>query len=381
MNRSILHTGLGSIVAVCSLACFSLSGCGENEYQAPPPPAVTVANPNQRDVVEYRVLTGTSEAFSAVEVRARVQGILMQKSYTPGDMVNEGDVLFVIDDEPFIAYRDAAQATVASAEANMKLAETSAERNERSAQDGGVSELVALEERAKADAARADYEIALRELAIRQLDVDYATVRSPIRGRVAKRPMVIGELVGQSADSSLLTTVYDDSKIYVNFTVPDRLYLSAIREQGGEQEPPRVQIRTEADDGFPFEGVIDYIDPSVDSTTGTIGVRAVVENPDRLLLPGLFVQIRVEIGTVEGALLVPRTAISRDQVGAFVYVVNDEGIVERRDVELGASEVDEQVVLSGIGADDRVIVVGILRARPGAPVSAMEIGSSTPSGT
>lgn len=381
MNRSILHTGLGSIVAVCSLACFSLSGCGENEYQAPPPPAVTVANPNQRDVVEYRVLTGTSEAFSAVEVRARVQGILMQKSYTPGDMVNEGDVLFVIDDEPFIAYRDAAQATVASAEANMKLAETSAERNERSAQDGGVSELVALEERAKADAARADYEIALRELAIRQLDVDYATVRSPIRGRVAKSPMVIGELVGQSADSSLLTTVYDDSKIYVNFTVPDRLYLSAIREQGGEQEPPRVQIRTEAEDGFPFEGVIDYIDPSVDSTTGTIGVRAVVENPDRLLLPGLFVQIRVEIGTVEGALLVPRTAISRDQVGAFVYVVNDEGIVERRDVELGASEGDEQVVLSGIGADDRVIVVGILRARPGAPVSAMEIGSSTPSGT
>ena len=305
----------------------------------------------------------------------------MQKSFTPGAIVDEGDVLFVIDDEPFIAYRDAAQATVASAEARMRLAETTADRTERASQDGGVSELVALEERAKADAAKADYEIALRELAIRQLDVDYATVQSPIRGRIAKSPMVIGELVGQSADSSLLTTVYDDTKIYVNFTVPDRLYLSAIREHGPDQAPPRVQIKTEADQDFPFVGVIDYIDPSVDPTTGTIGVRAVVENPDRSLLPGLFVQIRVEVGTVENALLVPRTAISRDQVGAFVYVVNNEGIVERRDVVLGSIEGGEQVVLSGIGADDRVIVVGILRARPGAPVTATDSTPTAPSGT
>jgi RND family efflux transporter MFP subunit len=369
MNRSIVHTGLGSILALSFLSLSMLAGCEDNQYQPPPPPAVTVSTPSQRDVVEYKVLTGTTSALSVVEVRARVQGILKEKSLTPGAMVEEGDLLFVIDDEPFVAHRDAALATVASAEAKMRLAETTADRTERAVKNGGVSELVALEERARADQARAEYEIALRELAIKQLDVDYATITAPIRGRVVKSPMDIGQLVGQSGDASLLTTVYDDSKIFVNFTVPDRVYLSAIRRLGADPEPPSVDIGTEADDGFPFVGVIDYIDPSVDPTTGTIGVRAIIDNPDRQLLPGLFVKIRVAVGETQGALLVPRTSISRDQAGAFVYVVNEGNIVERRNVALGSIDGEEQVVLSGIDASDRVIVVGILRARPGAPVT------------
>jgi RND family efflux transporter MFP subunit len=370
MNRSLMQTGLGSILALSGLGSMALVGCEENQYQPPPPPTVTVSTPSQRDVVEYRVLTGTTSAVSVVEVRARVQGILNEKRFTPGQMVEEGDLLFVIDDEPFVAHRDAAQARVTSAEAKMRLAETTADRTERAVTDGGVSELVALEERARADQAKAEHEIALRELAIKQLDVDYTKITAPIRGRVAKSPMDIGQLVGQSAESSMLTTVYDDSQIHVNFTVPDRVYLSAIRRLGVDPEPPSVNVGTEADDGgFPFVGVIDYIDPAVDPTTGTIGVRAIIDNPDRQLLPGLFVQIRVAVGTTENALLVPRTAISRDQVGAFVYVVNAENIVERRNVELGAVEGGDQVVLSGLSSSDRVIVVGILRARPGAPVT------------
>lgn len=378
MIRRTTHTNQTRIakytvmVAAIGTAMSLLTACGENnEYQAPPPPAVTVAQPAQRDVIDYHELQGTSSAVSAVQVRARVQGILMEKRFNPGQMVNEGDVLFVIDPAPFIAYRDAAAATVASADAQMKLAQTTADRTERAARDGGVSELVALEERAKADAAVAQHEIALRELAIKQLDVDYATIRAPITGLVEKSPMEIGDLVGSSSDNSLLTTVYDDTKIKVNFTVPDRLYLSAIRGGEGDNRPTSVDIGTEVDEGFPFLGILDYVDPAVDPSTGTLTVRAEVENSGRKLVSGLFVRIRVASETLTDALLIPRSAVSRDQVGPYIYIVNDENIAVRRNVELGPIEGDEQVILSGLEPTDQVIVIGILRARPGSPVTPM----------
>lgn len=359
-----------SIMSV--LPALTMVGCESNEYQAPPPPVVTVAPPSQRDVIDYHELQGTTSAVSSVEIRARVQGILKEKRFNPGQMVQEGDVLFVIDPAPFIAYRDAAAATVASAEAQMRLAQTTADRTERAAQDGGVSQLVALEERARAQAAEADFEIAQRELAIKQLDVDYATIRAPITGLIENSTMGIGDLVGSSSDNSVLTTVYDDTKIKVNFTVPDRLYLSAIRGGEGDNRPSTVEIGTEVDEGeFPFLGVLDYVDPAVDPSTGTLTVRAEVDNSERKLVSGLFVRIRVASETLTDALLIPRTAVSRDQVGPFVYTVNSENIVQRRNVELGPIQDDQQVILTGLQATDQVIVLGILRARAGAPVTPM----------
>lgn len=351
-------------------------GCGENEFQPPPPPNVTVALPTQRDVVEYAEVTGTTEAFRVVEVRARVQGILQAVLYQEGMKVDKDTPLFQIEPAPFVTTRDAAQARVTSAQVQAKLADTTARRMERSAQDKAVSELQALEARAQADAAVAEVEVAKKELAIKQLDVDYTHVLAPISGRVARSNFKVGSLVG-SMESTALTTIYDDSKIYTWFTMPDRIFLLA--KQAGDvkddQPFPEVELATEVDQGFPHRGQIDYADPAVDAETGTLRIRAVFDNENGALVGGLFVRCRISIQTIPNALLVPETAIGVDQVGRYVFVVDDQGTVERRKVELGPMDGDLRVINSGLKADDRVIVRGILRARPGGKVTAQTAGT------
>ncbi len=293
--------------------------------------------------------------------------------FAPGTQVEAGDPLFLIDPTPYVAARDALKAQVANEEAQVRLAETTAERTERSARDGAISELQALEARAKADAAAAALEVARRELAIKQLDVDYTDIRAPISGRIERSPFDIGDLVGHTTEAGLLTTIHDDSRVYVYFAVSDRLYLQALRDGNGNGEPPQIGIATEADDGFPFVGQIDYADPTVDEETGTLRVRAVVENPDRQLVGGLFVRVRLAVETIHDALLVPETAIGADQVGSYVLVVDSDGTVARRDVELGPVDGEHRVVTGGLSGEERVIIRGLLRARPGSTVDAQEV--------
>jgi len=363
-----------SAVLGLMLIVLSASGCGDNEFQPPPPPMVTVAAADVRDVTEYAEFVGTTDVATSIDIRARVSGILQEVRFESGTLVEAGDSLFLIDPEPFVAQRDAIQAKVESAEAELKLAETRAERIERSARDGAVSELQALEARAEADAAAAALKVAQKDLAIRQLDVDYTEIAAPISGFIEKSPFDVGDLVGNTADASLLTTIYDDSKIDVYFSVPDRVYLQATRQEPADTKTPVVEIGTEIDDGFPFLGEIDYFDPTVDEATGTIRIRAVVDNPDRRLVGGLFVRIRLPIGTIEDALLIPQAAIGADQIGSYVLVVDDAGVVERREVELGPVDGTHRVITSGIIADDRVVVRGLLRARPGATVDPQPVG-------
>lgn len=360
--RSTAVLGLASII-------LGQTGCGDNEFDPPPPPTVTVQLPAQRDVTAYAEFTGTTDVATSVDVRARVSGIIQEVRFDPGDMVEEGDSLFLIDPEPFVAQRDALRAQVESARAELKLAETKAERIERSARDGALSEIQALEARAAAEAAAALVKVKEKELAIRQLDVDYTDVRSPISGRVERSPIGVGDLVGTLGSDSLLTTVHDDSEIYVYFSVPDRAFLRVIRTAEVSDTPPTVDIATEIDEGFPFVGTIDYSDPTVDETSGTVEIRAVVDNADGRLMGGLFTRLRIETETLEGALLVPESAVSSDQIGPYLLVVNGAGVVERRDVELGPREGTERVILSGIAAEDSVVIRGLLRARPGATVT------------
>lgn len=362
--------------AACMTAFMILaaSGCGENEFQRPPPPPVAVAAPAQRDVVEYAQFTGTTRVATSIEVRARVSGILREVRFQSGDMVLEGEPLFLIDPEPFIAARDALQAQVERAQADLRLAETKAERVERSARDGAVSEIQALEARAEADAAAAALSVAQKELAIKQLDVDYTEISAPIAGLVERSPFSEGDLVGDTADTSLLTTIHDDSRVNVYFAVSDRLYLQAIRANEPGSEPPLVEIGTEVDEGFPFEGRINYVDPTVDVDTGTIQLRAAVENQERRLVGGLFVRIRFPVRTLEAALLVPQEAVGADQIGSYVLVVNESGVVERRHVELGPVDGADRVIMSGLSSNDRVIVRGLLQARPGSAVNPQPVG-------
>lgn len=355
------------------------AGCRENEFVPPPPPTVTVALPQVRDVVEYADLTGRTAAYQEVEIRARVEGILLESLFQEGQRVAEGDLLFRIDPAPFVAQRDAAFAQVQRAEAEWNLARVTADRVERSARDGAVSELQALESRARAEAAAAQLEVARRELAIRQLSVDYCEVHATLTGRIDAGAPAIGSLVGPGSDS-LLARIYDTSKVYAWLTLADRLLLLASGRQDSDGDSmPEVLLATEIDSDFPYRGVVDYIDPVVDPETGTVRVRGVFDNADGRLRAGLFVRGRIAVRTIEGALLVPETAIGTSQAGKYVLVVNAENTVEVRPVTLGPAEGPMRVIRSGLSGQDRVVVSALLRARPGSKV-VPQMGGASPVG-
>lgn len=352
-----------------ALAMLTL-GCRENEFVPPPPPDVTVATPIVRDVTRYAEFSGRTEPMNEVEVRARVEGILLEILAQPGQHVEKDQLLFRIDPDLFVARRDAAAASVQKAEAELEVAQVRLDRTERAAEQGAANPLEVLEARARVNTSKADLAVAQRELAIRQLSVDDTEVRAPLAGEMMATSRDIGSLVG-TFDTALLTRIYDSTSVYAWLNVSDRAFLENIARGGRASDPQQypIHLATEIDTGFPHAGVIDYIDPVVDVNTGTIRIRALFPNPDGVLRGGLFVRCQIVAGTIDSAILIPEAAISTGQIGTFVMIVGPDNIVQVRPVTLGPTEGSMRVIASGLTGDERVIVRGLLRARPGQPVS------------
>ncbi|MEM6675847.1 MAG: efflux RND transporter periplasmic adaptor subunit [Planctomycetota bacterium] len=352
----------------------ALASCAEEpELQTPPPPPVVVAEPEIRDVTLYVAASGRTEPFETVDVRARVEGVLLEIAHEEGLPVEKGAIMFRIDPRPFQAARDAAAAEVASAEATAELADVTATRMESAFKKEAVSELQALEARAQHNVAVQNVEVAEKNLAIRELDLSYTEISAPISGRAKKSDYFVGSLVG-ALGSQALTQIVDDSKIRAWFTVPDAVVLQyVVEDRAKPDEPgaglPPVELAREVDEGFPFVGRIDYVDPEVDIETGTIRLRAVFDNADQNLPSGIFVRVRVPQETKEDAIVIPEVAVGRDQAGTYAFVVGDGDIVERREIELGARVEGGIVIRKGIAPGDRVVVAGQLSARPGSQVS------------
>lgn len=376
--RSQIALTASALVVVAAGGCSK--GDESNAYAPPPPPEVVIAHPEEREVVSYLAYTGTIEASEKVELRARVQGFLNEIKFSPGQRVKKDDLLFVIDKREYQAQLAQIKAMTESSKAKLDLAETTLERVKDAFKQGGASDLEVREQQAARDEAQAALDLSKAKLEQAQLDLDYCEVRSPIDGRVGRNLVDVGNLVGRG-ESTLLAEVVEISPAYVSLDVneSDVLKVRRMRQGNGEAdklEPGQIapgvwrpsELALADDSDYAIKGRVDYVAPQMDTQTGTLKVRTEYANTSEELLPGLFARVRFPMSSAK-ALLVPDAALLSDQQGRYAMVVNEKDEVEVRRVEIGALEGSNRVVTSGLTPADRVIVLGVLKARPGSKVT------------
>ena len=372
-------------VAGATLLALAIGACSHTAPPASAPPEVGVVVARATDIPVIRNYPGRLAPTLTAQVRARVTGIVLKRVYKEGTDVKAGDVLFKIDPAPLEASLRAAQGQLAQAEATARNAELKARRSKEigargllAKQDVDDAVAAAAEAVAAAKAARANVQNA-------RINLDYATVTAPIAGRAGRANVTQGALVSPS-DAQPLTTVQVIDTIYANFSQPMAEVEKLRRaEKSGElklaaPDKAEVQIVLPDDSVYAHTGTLDFTDLAVDPTTGAMDLRAVVPNSDHALLPGMFVKIRLTLGTLHNAFLLPQSAIQRDNDGAYVYIVgNGDKVVEKR-VDLGDQHGADWIVLGGIDAGARVVASGVQKAQPGESVEPVSYNTATPDG-
>ncbi|RQH08305.1 efflux RND transporter periplasmic adaptor subunit [Bradyrhizobium sp. RP6] len=352
-------------------AVIVLAGCEDkNTFVAPPPPKVDVATPVQRSVTRYIEATGNTAPIKSVDLVARVQGFLQTIDYQDGTFVKQGTQLFTIEPETYKLKLEQAQAAEAGAQASLRQAEADYKRQAELVQRQAVSQATLDTSTSNRDNAQANLQQAQANTKLAEVNYGYTKVTAPFDGIVSAHMVSIGELVGVSSPTQLATIVAMDP-IYVNFTVneQDVLRIRAEAARRGmtaanlKQFPIQIGLQTET--GYPHEGHLDYVAPTLNQSTGTLAVRGLVPNDKRVLLPGYFVRVRVPFDQEKNALLVPDTALGSDQGGRYLLVVNGDNIVEQRKVQIGPVDNGLRVIESGLKPEDRVVIAGLLRVIPG----------------
>jgi RND family efflux transporter MFP subunit len=367
-NEAWRHVGraLAAVGAVIALA-----GCEDkNAYVAPPPPKVDVATPVQRPVTRYVEATGNTAPIKSVDLVARVQGFLQSIDYQDGTFVKQGTQLFTIEPETYKLKVEQAKAAEVGAQATVKQAEADFKRQAELVQRQAVSQSTLDTSTSTRDNAQASLQQAQVTTRLAEVNYGYTNVTAPFDGVVSAHMVSVGELVGVSSPTQLATIVAMDP-IWVNFTVneQDVLRIRAEAARRGltvndlKQLPIQVGLQTET--GYPHEGKLDYVSPTLNQSTGTLAVRGVVPNDKRVLLPGYFVRVRVPFDQEKAALLVPDTALGSDQGGRYLLVVNGDNVVEQRKVQIGPVDNGLRVIEGGLKPDDRVVIAGLLRVIPG----------------
>lgn len=361
------------IAATGALIAVLLAGCEQNTYVAPPPPKVDVVLPVQRTITRYLEETGNTAPIKSVDLVARVQGFLESIDYKDGDFVKEGAPLFAIEPETYKLKLDQARAAEAGAQASLKQAEADYRRQVDLVARQAVAQATLDTSTSNRDNAQANLQQAQANTRIAEVNFGYTKVTAPFDGIVSAHLVSIGELVGASSPTQLATIVALDP-IYVNFNVNEQDVLR-VREEArrrgltaADLKSVPVEVGLQTETGYPHQGKLDYAAPTINQTTGTLAVRGVIPNPDRVLLPGYFVRVRVPVDKQPSALLVPDTALGSDQSGRYLLVVTTENVVEQRKVQTGPLEGDLRVIESGIKPEDRVVAAGLLRAVPGQKV-------------
>jgi membrane fusion protein, multidrug efflux system len=374
-----------NLAAAAILAALTVSACKkENTYIAPPPAEVGVSAPLKLHVTPYLEATGNTVAYNSVDLQARVEGFVQAINYKDGAQVKKGDVLFVIEPEPYEAKLKQAQAQVQSSQAT--LSQASAEYNRQ----------LSLTTKGYATASNLDVQKAARDTASAQLldnqagvsiaaiNLSYCSVSAPFDGTVSAHQVSVGELVGVTGPTELATIVQLDP-IYVTFNLSEqdvlriRQALVAHNTTIAKLGDIPIDIGLMTEQGFPHRGKLDYAAPTVDAATGTLQVRAIFDNADHMLLPGFFTRVRIPMLLQEGdQLLVPDRALGANQSGSYLLVLDKDDQVEQRQVEIGQLFGDLRAITKGIAADDRVIIDGLSHAVPRAKVAPKPVTIAPP---
>lgn len=365
---------LRTLALTCAVA-VALAACKKPEQQTPPPPEVGVIDAKPQTLPLQRELVGRLSPYRSADVRARVPGVLLKRVYQEGSQVKQGQTLFLIDPAPLRAELNASEAQLASARATYANAKVAADRARSLAPQQYVS-------KSDLDAAQATERTALAavkqaEAAVSssRISLGYAEVTAPISGVANKQQVTEGALVGQG-DVTLLTTVDQLDPLYVNFSLSvDELSLLRAQQAKGAlalSGDGKATVAVKLSDGTTYseQGTLDFSSTTVDPTTGAVSLRAVLPNPQQILLPGAFVSFQANLGDRNNAYLVPQQALQRDTVGGFVMVVGADGKVVRKNVKTDGAQGGNWLVSDGLAAGDKVIVAGVQKVKEGAPATA-----------
>lgn len=361
----------------------ALDGCAAKSKPAPPPPTVTVATPLQQTLVDWDDYTGQFVAVDSVDIRPRVSGYLQSVGFKDGDLVRKGQVLFVIDPRPYQALYDQARGALAHAQAALTNAQTEATRGAallaaKAISQQAYDQLVATQRQAAADMLSA--QASVRTAA---LNLGFTRVTAPLTGKVSDRRVAPGNLV--TADTTVLTNIVNLDPIRFEFTGSEALFLKYQRGAGGlNRTQAPVQIKLQDEPTYRWNGRLDFVDNAIETGSGAIRGRAVVDNPQHFLTPGMFGHMRLMGSQAYAAMLVPDRALTTDLSRQVVYVAAPDGVVGERVVVEGPLYDGLRVIRSGLKPTDRVIVDGVQRAKPGQKVTAragrIQAEPSAPSG-
>jgi RND family efflux transporter MFP subunit len=373
---------------------WSITACDSkrNEYVEPPPPKVTVAQPVQQEVIEYLEFTGTTRAYEEADIQARVAGFLQSMNFIPGTRVKKGDLLFVIDPKEYQAELNASMAELKAAKAMHHRAQIEYERAKRVFDQGAGRETDVVKWRGERDVTLAAIERAKAKVERAQLNMSYTQIIAPISGRIGRNLVDLGNLVGEGEPTLLAkVTRFDPMYAYFNLNERDLLkvmttYRQAIKTKGynpDEQSDTRAEIPLflglANEEGYPQKGVYEFADSSVDTGTGTIQLRGVFPNPGpaAMLVPGLFIRLRLPIDKQADALLVTERAIGADQGGSYLLTVGSDNMVAKKPISMGQLVDGLRVIEEGLQPGELVIVKGLQRARPGGKIDPEKIDMKT----
>lgn len=333
-----------------------------------PAPTVDVANVVSQTITDWQEYSGRLEAIDQVDIRPQVSGKLIAVHFKDGSLVNKGDLLFSIDPRPFEAELNRAKAQLASAQAQVTYTSANLGRNQRLIQSNAIAHQELDQAENEARSANASLQAAKAAVETARLNLEYTRITAPVSGRISRAEVTVGNVVSAGNGAQVLTSLVSVSRLYASFDVDEQTYLKYISNQRNSAKVP-VYLGLANESGFSREGYISSIDNNLNTTSGTIRVRATFDNPQGVMLPGLYARIRLGGGQPHAAILISPTAIGVDQDKRFVVVVNAKNQTAYREVKLGAQQNGLQIVNSGLQVGDRIVVNGLQRIRPGDPVT------------